>query len=97
MLFRLRSVSTTSQSTPKRKQTVVKRAELVHESKHSYRALYDVADTGWVNFIISVVDETWYKELEDADTFYTNVTVQQILKHLKEHCTGLHAVDAVNI
>ena len=97
MWSRLRSVSTTSQSTPKRKQTVVKRAELVHESKHSYRALYDVADTGWVNFIISVVDETWYKELEDAYMLYKNVTAQQLLEHLEDQCTGLHAIDAVYI
>ena len=34
---------------------------------------------------MSVVDETWYKELEDADTFYTNVTVKKILEHLKDY------------
>ena len=46
---------------------------------------------------MSVVDETWYKELEDADMFYTNVTVQQLLGHLEDPCTGLHAIDAVDI
>ena len=61
------------------------RAELAHETKRSDRALYDASGTGCVNFIISVVDETWYKELEDSDTFYTNVTTQQLLKHLEDH------------
>ena len=35
--------------------------------------------------------------MEDAETFYMNVTTQQLLKHLKYHCTGLHAIDAVGI
>ena len=45
---------------------------------------------------MSVVDETWYKELEDADKFYTNVTAQQLLEQLKDHCTGIHDIDAVD-
>ena len=76
---------------------IVKRAELAHEAQKPDRALYDAADTGCVNFIISVVDETWYKEVEDADTFYTNVTAQQLLKHLEDHCTGLHEIDSTGI
>ena len=46
---------------------------------------------------MSVVDETWYKKLEDADRLYTNVTAQQLLEHLEDHCTGLPAIDAVDI
>ena len=49
------------------------------------------------NFIMDVVDETWYKELEDPDTFYTNVTALKLLEHLTEFCSGLHTVDAVDI
>ena len=47
--------------------------------------------------IMSVVGETWYKELEDPDTFYTTVTALKILDHLTEFCAGLHTVDADNI
>ena len=46
---------------------------------------------------MTVVDETWYKELEDPGTFYTKVTAIKILEHLKEFCAGLHTVDAVDI
>ena len=52
---------------------IAKRTELAHEAKRSDRALYDASDTGCVNFTMSVIDETWYKELEDADTFYMRV------------------------
>ena len=43
-----------------------------------------------------MVDETWYKELEDSDTFYTKVTAIKLLEHLTEFCSGLHSVDAVD-
>ena len=69
----------------------------MHVAKGSERALYDAANTGCVNFIISVVYDTCYKELDDAGTFYTNVTAQQLLENLEDHCTGLHAIDAVDI
>ena len=44
---------------------------------------------------MSVVDETWYKYLEDADMFYKKVTAKQLLEQLEHHCTGLHAIDTV--
>ena len=44
-----------------------------------------------------VVDKTWYKELEDPDTFYMKVTALNFLDHLAEFCGGLHTVDAVDI
>ena len=49
------------------------------------------------NFIIEVVDKTWYKDLEEPDMFYTNVTSLKLLDHLTEFCSGLHAFDTVGI
>ena len=46
---------------------------------------------------MTVVDETWYKELEDTDTFYTKVTAIKLVEHLTEFCAGLHTVNAVDI
>ena len=46
---------------------------------------------------MKVVDETRYKELEDPDTFYTEVTAIKLLEHLTEFCASLHTVDAVDI
>ena len=78
-------------------KTIAKRAELAHEAKRSNRALYDAAYTGCVNFVMFVVNETWYRELEDAGTFYTNVSAQKLLEHLENHCTRIHDIDAVDI
>ena len=64
------------------KITEVHQAEGKHEAKQNDRQLYKTADNSCKNFIIEVVDKTWYKELEDPDTFYTNVTALKLLDHL---------------
>ena len=46
---------------------------------------------------MEVVDQTWYKELKDPDTVYTNITNLKILDHLTKFCSGLHTVNAVDI
>ena len=46
---------------------------------------------------MTVMDEAWYKELEDPNTFYTEVTPIKLLEHLTKFCTGSHAFDAVDI
>ena len=46
---------------------------------------------------MEVGDETWYKELEEPDAFYTNVTSLKLLDHLTEFCLGLYTVYAVGI
>ena len=78
-------------------RTEVHQAEGKHEAKRNDRALYKTADKECKNFIMDVFDGTWYKELEDPDTFYTNVTALNLLEHLTELCSGLHTVDTVEI
>ena len=73
------------------------RAEGKHKAQRNERQLYETADNACQSFIMAVVDESWYKELEDPDTFYTNVTDLKLLDHLTEFCAGLHTVDAVDI
>ena len=56
-----------------------------------------MADNFCKNFIVEVVDEIWYKELEDPDTFYTNAMALTFLEHHTEFFSGLHTVDVVDI
>ena len=46
---------------------------------------------------MEVVDKAWYKELEDPEKFYTNVTSLKLLDHLTKFCSGLHTVDYMEI
>ena len=78
-------------------RTEVHQAEGKHKAKINDRAYYETADTECKNFIIEVVDEKWYKELEDPDTFYTNVTALKLLEHSTEFFSVLHIVNAVDI
>ena len=75
----------------------VYRAEGKHEAQRNDRQLYETADNAYQSFITAVVDKTWYKELEDPETFHTKVTALKLLDHLTEFCAGLHTVDAVDI
>ena len=75
----------------------INRSEGKHRARQNDRQMYKTADNACRSFIMAVVDEMWYKELEDPDTFYTKVTALKLLDHLTEFCAGLHTVDAVDI
>ena len=47
----------------------VSQAKGKQKYKRNDRALFKTADTACKNFIMEFVDETWYKELKDPDTF----------------------------
>ena len=78
-------------------RTEVHKDEGKYEARRNDRALYKTVDTACKNFIMEVVDGTWYTELEDPYTFYTNFTSLKILDHLTKFFSGLHKVDAVDI
>ena len=62
----------------------------VHQGKGKHKATCK-------NSIMELVDKTWYKEIKDPDTFYTNVTALKLLDHLNNLFLGLHTVYAVDI
>ena len=78
-------------------RTGVHRVEGKHEAKRNDRQLYETANNSCKNFIMEVVDETWYNALENPDTFYTNVTALKLLDHITKFCLGIHTSDAVDI
>ena len=60
-------------------------------------ANYEAAERGCANFLRDVVDEVWYNDLKDADTFYTQVTALDIITFLDLNSGGLHAVDMISL
>ena len=78
-------------------RTEVHQAEVKHEAYLKNCALYYASELECKICIVEVVNKTWYKSLEDPDTFYMSVTALKTLNHLTKFCSGLHAVDAVNI
>ena len=60
-------------------------------------ASYKAAEPGITKFPKGVVDEIWYNNLKDADTFYTKVTAIDIMALLNANSGGLHAVDMISL
>ena len=78
--------------------TVVRvRSEAAHRSKLEDYANYEAAERGCAKFLRDVVDEVWYNDLKDAETFYTQVTALEIMTFLDLNSGGLHAVDMLSL
>jgi hypothetical protein len=78
--------------------TVVRiHAESVHKSRLNNYTRYKAAEHGTAKFLCETVDEVWYNDLKDADTFYTKVTALKIMTFLDANSGGLHAIDMISL
>jgi hypothetical protein len=69
-------------------------AEAAHKSQLNNYASYEVAERGVLaKFLHDVVNEIWYNNLKNADTFYMKVTAINIMAHLDTNSRGPHALD----
>ena len=73
------------------------RAEAAHKSKLKDYNNYEAAERGCAKFLRDVVDEVWYNDLKDAETFYTQVTALELMTFLDLNSGGLHAVDMLSL
>ncbi len=71
------------------------RANAAHHSCLADYAAYKAAKRGVAKFLCNVIDKVWYKDLKDAETFYTKVTALKIMALLDANSGGLHAVDMI--
>ena len=58
---------------------------------------YEAAERTVAKFIQDAVNEIWYLDLHDVQSFYTNITAVQLIKHLEDDCGGLHPSELVNL
>jgi len=78
--------------------TVVRvRAEAAHKARLDDYASYEAAKRGVSTFLCNVVDEIWYNDLKDDETFYTRVLAIDIMAHLDANSGGLHALDMISL
>ena len=59
------------------------RTEAAHKAKRAYRATYETVRQETAQFILAVVDDTWFRERRDIETLYTNVAPKALLAHLQ--------------
>jgi hypothetical protein len=72
-------------------------AESAHQAKLDDYASFEAAERGAAKFLRKVIDEVWYNNLKDADTFYTKVTARKIIAFLDANSGGLHAIDMISL
>jgi hypothetical protein len=72
-------------------------AEAAHKSQLNDYAGYEAAKQGVAKFLCNVVDEIWYNDLKNANTFYTMVTTIDIMALLDANRGGLHALDMITL
>ena len=78
--------------------TVVRvRAEAAHKARLDDYASYKAAERRAVKFLREVVNEVWYNDLKDTDTFYAKVTALEIISFLDANSGGLHAIDMISL
>ncbi len=78
--------------------TVVRvRSEAAHTARLDDYASFEAAERGAAKFLREVVDEVWFNDLKDADTFYTKVTALDIISFLDTNSGGLHAIDMISL
>ena len=47
--------------------------------------------------MLTVVADTWVRELRDPDTIYTEVSPKDLFAHLQAGCTGRHALELLEL
>jgi hypothetical protein len=72
-------------------------AESTHQAKLDNYASFKAAERGAAKFLREVVDEVWYNDLKDANTFYTKVMARKIMAFLNANSGGLHAIDMITL
>ncbi len=73
------------------------RAESAHQAKLNDYASFEADERGVAKFLRKVIDEVWYNDLKDANTFYTKVTACEIIAFLAANSGGLHAIDMISL
>ena len=68
------------------------RSEAAHKACLDDYASYEAAERGAAKFLRDSVEEVWYNDLKNSDTFYTKVSALDIIAFLDANSGGLHAV-----
>ena len=76
---------------------VCARTEAAHKAKRTDRAIYKTVRREMTQFVLTVVADTWVRELHDTKTIYTKVALMDLLSHLQAGCTGRHLVELLEL
>ena len=75
------------------KDAVRSKKESIHKVKRQDYAFFEATERGTRQFIMTVVADTYIRELKSPKFFYTKVKPKALLTHLQSMCGGLHALN----
>ena len=67
--------------------------EAACKANRAGRGTYETVQCKIAQFILTIIDDTWVRELQDTETLYTDVAPKAPLSHLQEGRTVSHALD----
>ena len=67
--------------------------EAAHKAKRTDCVTYDTAQRETTQFVLAVVADTWFRELQDMETLYTDISPKDLPSRLQAGCTGRHDLD----
>ncbi len=72
-------------------------SEVAHKARLDNYASYEAAECGATKFLQETVNEVWFKDLKDANSFYTKVSALEIISFLDANSGGLHAINMISL
>jgi hypothetical protein len=73
----------------------MKKAEAIHKACSKDYKIWKTAEDGCKKLIRTAVEEVYINKLKDGTTFFHKVYVCDLLEHLEENSTVLHALDII--
>jgi hypothetical protein len=77
------------------KDAVRDQKEAIHKAKRQDYDFFEAEERGTHQFIMTVVTDTYIRELKSPKFFYTNIKPKALLTYLQSMCGGLHALDVL--
>jgi hypothetical protein len=71
--------------------------EAIHKAKRQDYAFFEAAEQGTRQFIMTLVADTYIRELKSPKLYYTRVKPKELLNHLQSMCGGLHTFDVLSL
>jgi hypothetical protein len=73
------------------------RAESAHKARLNNFGSYKAAKRRATKLLCDTIDEVWYNNLMDANSFYTKVSALEIMTFLNANSRGLHAIVMISL
>ena len=73
------------------------RSEAAHKAERANQATFETTRRETTQFVLAIVANIWFHELQETESLYTKVGPKALLSHLQAGCTGRHALNLLTL